>query len=115
VEHSNTKAPEGASSLPEQSALESLRQLEQRPQAQRFKTALIVQEGASNQRLVSRKLAEAIAECQDEGKSPSDCPACALILHQLAWIMKYVDVYRDHDKWQADTDACNLIVNGAAA
>lgn len=55
--------------------------------AARFKDALAIQEGASNRRLVSRKLHEAIVECQDEGKSTEDCPAVFLICHQLTFLV----------------------------
>lgn len=53
----------------------------------RFKTALMIQGGASNRRLVSRKLHEAIVECQDEGKSTEDCPAIFLICHQMTFLL----------------------------
>ena len=73
---------------------------------ERFKNALIIQEGASNRRLISRKLTEAVVECSDEGKNPDDCPACFLILHQLAWLLTSHDIARDHEQYQRSISAC---------
>lgn len=76
----------------------------------RFETALQIQEGASNRRLVSRKLHEAIVEVSDAGGDPDSDPAVFLILHQLAFLLTGMDVCcadeRLHRRWLEATAEC---------
>lgn len=75
----------------------------------RFKVALICQEGASNQRLIAAKLVEAIDEVRAEAGDIQTDPAVFLILHQLTWVLTGHDITLGAtmgQRWKAATDAC---------
>lgn len=76
----------------------------------RFKETLQIQEGASNRRLVSRKLHEMIVEVSDAGGDPDSDPAVFLVLHQLVWILTSRDMAHSHEEWRMATEACQAKV-----
>lgn len=74
----------------------------------RFKTAQIIQSGASNQRLIAAKLLEAIDEVRNENGDIQSDPAVFLILHQLAWVLTGHDFSignRMGERWSEATKA----------
>lgn len=69
--------------------------------AKRWKHAHFADNGASNQRLLSRALHEAIVECQEENVSSNEDAAVQILLHQLAHVFGQsttlsLDLYRKY-------------------
>lgn len=62
----------------------------------RNKNAVIIQGGASNRRLIARKLCEALDEVDSEAGDVDEDPAVFLILHQLVYLLAGYDICATH-------------------
>jgi len=63
----------------------------------RFKDALLIQQGASNPSGVARALVQAIGSCHQDGTNPTEDPAVRLIVQQLGHLCGTWEIFRDLD------------------
>jgi hypothetical protein len=74
----------------------------------RWEDALAIQEGACNVRGIARSLVEAADSAAADGVNPGDCPAVALIVHQLAHLAGWS--VSNLEEWEARMQACRDVV-----
>ena len=74
--------------------------------ANRFQTALLIQEGACNPSGIAHALVDACREAIAENASQRDCPAVRLIAHQLAYILRVSEIDDSLDCYGKLTEAC---------
>jgi hypothetical protein len=63
--------------------------------ANRYRAALLIQQGAVNPCGIAHALVEACRECMAEGTSQREDPAVRLIVHQLAYICNVAEIDND--------------------